>query len=135
MVNVRLPGGVFGTVVGRSVLFLDVQLRPFSVDKPWTRSAAENHSLEALTCWEDENNTPSLDKPPHCNVETQKCVDTLLGLIPPEDTPFQFELWAEIPDRKNVFVKSTGGVFEAAHLYVSAWRQSRNPTTLTPRGA
>ena len=59
--NSRLPEGVFGTIVGRSQIATDVQLREFVVGKPWTRAAAEEHGHEALACWGYEGDTPNLD--------------------------------------------------------------------------
>ena len=86
--NVRLPEGVYGPIVGRSVLMSDVQLREFKVEKPWTREAAALHSPAALECWEDEANTPALDDPPECNSAARESLVELMGSIPSEDTPF-----------------------------------------------
>ena len=129
--NVRLPEGVYGAIVGRSVLLSDVQLREFKAETPWTREAAAQHGPAALECWEDEENTPPLDEPPECDSATLLCLEELLGSIPEEDTPFCLDTWAKIAYLSDVFVKSAGDLLTAAHLYISAWRRLRGPTTLT----
>ena len=132
--NTRLPDGVFGTIVGRCMLSTDVQLREFSIEKPWTKLAAEDHSKEALECWLDEEETPLLDVPPECDDKTRKLVTELIACIPSEITPFDTRLWGRVAECTDKLVVQTGDVFKAAHLYVCEWRRTKSPTTLTPSG-
>ena len=61
--SVRLPPGVEGTVVGKSLLMTDVQLRSFEIRKPWRDLTATDHGPEAREAWLNEAATPLWTNP------------------------------------------------------------------------
>ena len=90
--NVRLPPGVFGTILGRFVLLTDVQLREFSIEKPWTHHNSSMRSPDSfLASWVYENETPSYDEPPTCPENISGLFGQLFALIPPGNADFNQE--------------------------------------------
>ena len=60
--------------------------------------------------------------------------DSLFSVIPPDDTPFDYDAWNDIATDTDKYIQLTGDLFKAAHAYTSLWRLVRAPTTLTPAG-
>ena len=61
---VRLPPGVEGTVVGKSMVMSEVELRSFQVKRPMNQDTAADYGPEAREAWAGEAKTPPLDLPP-----------------------------------------------------------------------
>ena len=132
--NLRLPLGVEGALVGRSMLLTDRQLRSFNIKKPRTEQTATALGPDAYDSWSYENSTPELDKPPALSTGAAQSLLQLFRSIPPEDTEFNYETWQEIANATDTYVESVGDLSTAAHAYAAAWRKERNPTTLKPTG-
>ena len=56
--SIRLPLGVEGTLVGKSMIADEAHLRSFSIEKPWTRAAAEEVGPDAVRAWGMEEISP-----------------------------------------------------------------------------
>ena len=128
----QAPSGVEGTLVGRAMIMTDQQLRTYNILNPWSREAATDHIPEALEDWGTENSSPPLDLHPVLSGCASSSLNDLLNAIPPEESPFSFDQWKSIGELTDSFIASTGGVFTAAHAYISFWGKTRSPTTLTP---
>ena len=129
--NIRLPPGVSGTVVGRFMLLTDVQLRKFSIEKHWTQYNDSMHSPDSSASWVYEYETPALGDPPTSPKIISGLFDQLFALIPPENADFNHELRIQIADSKDKIIIETKDLPQTAHWYIDRWRATRNLTTLT----
>ena len=132
--SIRLPVGVEGTLVGRSMIPDEAQLRSFHIEKPWAKRAAEEVGQLAVLAWELENDTPPLDEPPKLSLSAQAALNDLLEVIPGPQAPFSMKVWQQIAARSDRLVGIVGDVFVASHAYLARWRATREPTTMTPGG-
>ena len=133
-VSVRLPAGVEGAMVGKSLMLSDVELRSFSIKKPWGELTSHEHSVEAREAWMIENSSPPLDNPPKLSSEAEEALVYALQLVPSEDSPFDYEVWTQVAHATDALLRLSGGMSVAAHAYTCRWRSTRHPTTLTPAG-
>ena len=63
--GIRFPMGIEGTIVGRSVLLTDPQLRAFSVDRHWGAQTTRETGAQAFGAWNFESRTPHWAAPRH----------------------------------------------------------------------
>ena len=132
--NTRLPLGVDGALVGRAMIMTDPQLRSFNISKHWTKTAAQEHSVEAAAACELEQPTPQMDQMPALPPGAAEALDTLFQTIPAEETEFSYPLWNTAAETTDKFIAKSGDLFLAAHAFTCSWRYKRNPTTLTLAG-
>ena len=132
--SARLPPGVEGAIVGKSLILSDVELRPFHIKSPWNEDAAHEHGIEAREAWMRERRTPLLDTPPTISKEAESSLEYALSLIPGDDSTFDYEVWTQVAHATDTLLRAAGGLSVAANAYACRWRSTRNPSTLTPAG-
>ena len=132
--SIRLPLGVEGALVGRSMIPDEAQLRCFRIEKPWAKRAAEEVGQDAVMAWEQERDTPPLDEPPKLSQPAQVALGELFEVIPGPKEPCSMKKWQEIASRSDHLVGIVGDVFLASHAYMARWRATREPTTMAPAG-
>ena len=131
---VRLPPGIEGAIVGKSLLLTDVELRSFQIKQPWAESTATDHGPEAREAWMREARTPPLDVPPKLPAKAEEALVQLLKLVPDEDAPFDYDTWKQVALATDEPLKQVGALSVAANAYTCRWRSTRMPTTLTHAG-
>ena len=132
--STRLPPGVEGIMVGKSLLMTDLELRSFSIKSPWNAKAASDYGPEAREAWRLESGSPPLDSPPGIDEDTQRLLERVLELIPGENSVFSYQTWQDVAGATDTFLLSAGSLEVGAHAYTCQWRATRKPTTLTPEG-
>ena len=128
------PPGVEGTIVGRSALRTDVQLRSFQIWRPWSHQLADDVGPEAREAWDYEKETPLSDVEPDMTQMATALLQKAHDLIHPPETGFDFGIWDQIAVAADCYLAEVGDLLRGAHAYNCRRRAARNPTTLTPAG-
>ena len=84
--GIRLPLGIEGAIVGKSVLLTESELRGFSIEKPWSAQSAQEKGAEAYKAWEYEDTTPPLDTPVKMSQKQIELLNKYIDSVPLEDT-------------------------------------------------
>ena len=96
------------------------------MDKPRTKSAAEEMGVAAVEAWISEASTPPLDVAPALSDEDLVALRDLLGTVPAEEeAEFPTGAWGAIAPKGDRFISLADSVFTAAHAYVAMWRHTR----------
>ena len=132
--GIRLPLGVQGTMVGKAAIKESNQLRSLHIQDPWTLEAAKEVGPLAPGEWLEEQNSPPLDCFPKVSKETLELIQTLVEKAPSPPKEFDGHEWGILSKMGDEVIASEGSLRDAAHCYITEWRKTRNPTTMTPTG-
>ena len=94
--HIRLPEGVQGTLVGKASIKEGKELRKLDIQTPWTKEEAERFGHDAVKAWNQENDSPPLDKPPQATSQQQKALEEMCDLIPFSGADFEPQAWENI---------------------------------------
>ena len=106
----------------------------FSIAKPLAKLAAEELETVEVEAWSFESETPPLEAPPVLSRSAEMSHVCLLNRVPSETTPFSPILRDTISDSTDSPISQFIDVISAAHAYISRWRATRIPTTMTTSG-
>ena len=104
------------------------------MEKPWNPRTALKIGPAAPEAWEHENSTPPLDSPVKISDSQGVLLAHYVNSVPSEEETYTESKWSEITAKGDSFIIAMGCLYQAAHAYVKLWRETREPTTLTPEG-
>ena len=106
--GVRLPLGIEGSIVWKSVLLTGPELRGFSSERPRTEETAKATGPEAHQAWKLEQTTPPLGSPENISSHRKSLLLDYVNSAPVEEESYDECRWTAITEKGDSFLYLRG---------------------------